>query len=335
MVIKMNRKTFNKIGLFIISGVYCLFFVTLGEAAFKDSGWGTRPAGMGGAFVAIADDANAPLWNPAGIAQVKQYEASFMYARLFSGLKLYAGEDTTTLGLNYFSFICPTERMGAFGLSWARFASTKLYKEDTLSVSYARKINDFAPKMVPVVFLGMNLKYLNHGYTLDERTVDDPVFEDGDSAGACAVDLGVLVKPQKDSPVSLGLSLKNINQPDVGLDNSEYKLKDEVPLEMRAGIAYRGNACRIFNFLNIEGFIPAFDFTYRDKDINFHLGMETRFSSAFAFRIGYNLQEFTLGMGLNHLMGEVFAVQFDYALIWPLEIEETSGTHRVSLGIHF
>ncbi len=331
----MNKRRFNKIGLFVFSGIYCLFCIALSEAAFKDSGWGTRPAGMGGAFVAIADDSNAPLWNPAGIDQIKRYEASFMYARLFTGLKLYAGEDTTTLGLNYFSFIFPTQRMGTFGFSWANFNSTGLYKENTFSLSYGRKINDFAPHLVPIVFLGLNLKYLSHGYSLDDRTVDDPVFKDGDSAGAIAVDFGALIKPQKDSPISIGLSLKNINQPDVGLDSSDYKLKDKVPLEVKAGVAYRGNGYRMFNFLNIEGFTPALDFTYRDEDLNYHLGMETRFSPVFTFRMGYNLQEITMGMGLNHLMGEVFGLQFDYAFILPLEVEETSGTHRVSLGVHF
>ena len=329
--------------LICILSVFCLLSSILWvlssdnycEAAFKDSGWGTRPAGMGGAFAGVADDANAPLWNPAGIGQVKQYEANFMYARLFTGLKLYAGEDTTTLGLNYFSFICPSKRAGVFGISWANFNSTHLYKEDTFTLSYARKINDFTPRLVPVIFLGLNLKYLYHGYILDERTKDDPVFKDGNSKGAFTADLGTLIKPQKDSPLSIGLSLKNVTQPDVGLDKTDYKLEDKVPLEMRIGFAYQFGGYRVLNILNITGFRPAFDFTYRDKDINYHLGIETRFSSVFALRMGYNLQEVTLGLGLNHLMGEVFGIQFDYALIWPLEIEGTSGTHRVSLGVRF
>ncbi|HBE79385.1 MAG TPA: hypothetical protein DDW65_16670 [Firmicutes bacterium] len=34
-------------------------------------GYGTRAAGMGGAFTAVADDGSAPYWNPAGITQIK------------------------------------------------------------------------------------------------------------------------------------------------------------------------------------------------------------------------------------------------------------------------
>ncbi len=39
-----------------------------GPAAYLDFDPGTRPAGMGSAFTAVADDANAPLFNPAGLA---------------------------------------------------------------------------------------------------------------------------------------------------------------------------------------------------------------------------------------------------------------------------
>ncbi len=34
-------------------------------SAFVDVGYGARPMGMGGAFVGLADDRNAVVWNPA------------------------------------------------------------------------------------------------------------------------------------------------------------------------------------------------------------------------------------------------------------------------------
>src|SRR5690242_9863605 len=36
---------------------------------------GTRAAGMGGAFVAVADDASATYWNPAGLALGRVFSA--------------------------------------------------------------------------------------------------------------------------------------------------------------------------------------------------------------------------------------------------------------------
>src|SRR5476649_1520563 len=80
-------------------------FLSKAEAAFLDDGWGARPVGMGGAFTAIADDSNAPLYNPAGIVQVQWNEMSAMYARLFSGLTLFAGQDTVHLDESYLSYV--------------------------------------------------------------------------------------------------------------------------------------------------------------------------------------------------------------------------------------
>ena len=39
-------------------------------AAFNDIGVGGRPLGMGGAFVALADDGNAASYNPAGLGYI-------------------------------------------------------------------------------------------------------------------------------------------------------------------------------------------------------------------------------------------------------------------------
>ncbi|GEM_PF-1911523 len=47
-------------------------------------GEGVRAMGMGGAFVAVADDPSASYWNPAGGAQIRQLEIMGMYASLFN-----------------------------------------------------------------------------------------------------------------------------------------------------------------------------------------------------------------------------------------------------------
>lgn len=43
-------------------------------------GSGARAVGMGGAFIAIADDATAASWNPAGLTQLMKPEISFAYS---------------------------------------------------------------------------------------------------------------------------------------------------------------------------------------------------------------------------------------------------------------
>src|SRR6202140_5251867 len=92
------------------------------QAAFLDTGFGARPVGMGGAFTAIADDSNAPLYNPAGLVQVQWNEMSAMYSQLFSGLTLYSGSaatggDTVHLDQSYLAYVSKPSSLGSFGLS--------------------------------------------------------------------------------------------------------------------------------------------------------------------------------------------------------------------------
>jgi hypothetical protein len=47
---------------------FFLLFLPAVAGAQTFGGIGSRAEGMGGAFVAVADDASAVYWNPAGIA---------------------------------------------------------------------------------------------------------------------------------------------------------------------------------------------------------------------------------------------------------------------------
>jgi hypothetical protein len=52
------------------------------------AGSGARAAGMGDAFVAVSDDGTAASWNPAGLAQLRQPEFSFVYGVTDQDLRL-------------------------------------------------------------------------------------------------------------------------------------------------------------------------------------------------------------------------------------------------------
>src|SRR6188508_3105783 len=43
---------------------------------------GTRAQGMGGAFVAVADDATATYWNPAGLASIPIFDLTLAFGRM-------------------------------------------------------------------------------------------------------------------------------------------------------------------------------------------------------------------------------------------------------------
>ena len=59
--------------------LFCIFIgVNLGALDFNITGAGARAAGMGGAFIGVADDATAVVWNPAGLTSLQRPEASIV-----------------------------------------------------------------------------------------------------------------------------------------------------------------------------------------------------------------------------------------------------------------
>src|SRR6185503_1676844 len=56
------------------------------RAAFLSRGAGARPMSMGEAYTAVADDASAASWNPAGLGQLDSLSAVAMYDHLGDAL---------------------------------------------------------------------------------------------------------------------------------------------------------------------------------------------------------------------------------------------------------
>jgi long-subunit fatty acid transport protein len=55
--------------------------VATSAAQFLKIGAGCRAAALGGAYVAMADDAAALFWNPSGLARLNRSEILFMHAQ--------------------------------------------------------------------------------------------------------------------------------------------------------------------------------------------------------------------------------------------------------------
>ncbi|HEY3215721.1 MAG TPA: PorV/PorQ family protein [Candidatus Eisenbacteria bacterium] len=81
-----------------------------------------RTLGLGGAFVATADDPLGVLWNPAGLSAMDQNELRFETARLF--------EDTA---INGFSFAVPGSWLPSFGVSVLSLGSSDFQKTNEMN----------------------------------------------------------------------------------------------------------------------------------------------------------------------------------------------------------
>lgn len=77
---------------------------------FLRLGVGARALGMGEAFVAVADDASAPYWNPAGLVFLPQRQVLFMHAEQFGDI----------INHDFISFAMPLEGQGVLAVSVVR-----------------------------------------------------------------------------------------------------------------------------------------------------------------------------------------------------------------------
>lgn len=303
-----------------------LFLPAGGNAAFQDLGLGARPVGMGGAFTAIADDSNAPLYNPAGIVQIQTHELSATYANLYSGLDLNAGNDNSSLNQGYFAFAArPLPHIGSLELSWGTFSATHLYREDTVRLTYARNLGDFFPILDNALALGLNLKYLRRSVTLDEFTANDPVFSGGTSASAATVDAGVLYSPHEGRLTGLrvGLAVNNLTRPDVG-----FQTVDKLPIEYRLGLAYQAR--------QLQWIIPALDIVRRDDSTSIGAGVESwLLRNTLGVRAGVNRDEGAAGLSYFQKLGRNYGMRLDYGFTIPFFVEGSGGSHRVALSLYF
>jgi hypothetical protein len=95
----------------------CLLIFLLAVFSFQSAYafFGARPMGMGGAFTAVADDANAPYWNPAGVAL--NPEVSLTGSTLLNNRNTYVGDNVANLKLCYETEMNPFEWITGVGLA--------------------------------------------------------------------------------------------------------------------------------------------------------------------------------------------------------------------------
>ncbi|MBN3033006.1 MAG: hypothetical protein JW873_02815 [Candidatus Saganbacteria bacterium] len=91
--------------------VLLLFFGWQSAFAF----FGARPMGMGGAFTAVADDANAPYWNPAGLAL--NPEVTLTGSTLLNNRNTYIGDNVANLKMCYETAMNPFEWIAGVGVA--------------------------------------------------------------------------------------------------------------------------------------------------------------------------------------------------------------------------
>jgi len=288
------------------------------EAAFVDTYWGVRALGMGGAFTAVANDANAPLYNIAGISMASQREVTLMGSRLFAGI------EGVEIGSNYLGYVHPiSAQYGAISFAWSSLSTPGLRREDTFNLGYARVINDICCINTEIVELsvGLNAKYLMQETKFDEEDKDL-----SNTKGAFSGDIGILALFS--NGIGVGYSSKYLLPADIG-----YLEKDEVKNVNVLGLSYYNDE---IPYIKIPCFTIAADVMFRDNETTIRAGLESYvFDKKLAIRLGGREEAFDVGFGYEFGFANESKLIIDYAFEMPMKIEESYGSHFVALSFKF
>jgi len=252
---------------------------------------------MGGAFSAIADDATATFWNPAGLPWIGHQEATALHADLYgSGIQN-----------NFASFVLPLTRSQAAAADWSQLGidDTELrFGESRVDLAYGRKFGDR-------ISAGATFRYLQRHTDLDGETV-----RQGSGPG---VDFGLLLRPIE----SLRLSAVAQDAFDTKVHYSSGEgTVVAYPRTTKMGVAFAPKPW---------GTVAA------DLDDRFHFGIELHPIDAVAIRSGVQTDfggttegaVYSFGAGLRWSL-----FRFDYALVDHPDLGSTSD-FGVTLAFNF
>ncbi len=272
-------------------------------------GAGARATGLGGAYVAVADDATAPYWNPAGLGQMELYlyELGAQYAVLPDSM--YSG---------YLAYAFQVPEVGAFSLAWNNFTLGNITSRDEAGnstgeltagenvfyFSYGRKMYDW----VNGLYLGVNLKIL-------QQTMG------GSSGTGLGADLGLIWQPILWLDHTFGVNVQNLYQHVYW--QRESRGVDISPVNLKAGVALRFLPSE--EALYFHHLLTTADVDYSESArFEYHVGLECWPNKNFGARAGINSREMTAGVSYRPDHYEL-----DYAFHYDLT-ELANHQHRIS-----
>ncbi|OGS17523.1 MAG: hypothetical protein A3J83_06925, partial [Elusimicrobia bacterium RIFOXYA2_FULL_40_6] len=303
--------------------VVMLLISSNGYGDFSNFGVGARAQGMGNSFAGISNDVSAIYFNPAGLSLIKRGEFIADYSRLNLGMDDGSNLSTSFIGIaqpinmrkrKKGTFEYETQNYGTVGVGVLNFNFSGVYQENSVYLSYSRQV-------INNLYLGGSAKFMSESYIQDLYTRIDPVFEYGNkgSLSTVGLDAGALYifLPQ----FFYGISIKNINQPEIGLSEKET-LK---PL-INMGVGYGEKNTSI-----------DVDMSLSEEGNNLGIGFERWFGNhQYALRSGleFGSREYKkLSLGSSYNMKKV---QIDYSFSLLLAgLKDTAGTHRISFVYKF
>jgi len=304
---------------------------------------GIRAAGLGTAFVAVADDGSAFHWNPAGAALTKGKLISTEYSSLYGTLS-----DPLSTFIHT-GFQMEFDKLGAVSLNWVRLSvddipylpdadatpdmresrsvwslNNRSYftnSQDAFYLTFSRnftQVIDFGwqffkvPYQIPV---GVNVKYLRQSFGAPVNATSTGL---GVDAGMMIItDINDYSSKKIWGVLSFGLTVNDLTNTIITWQNNT---QFSIPRSLIWGTAYK----QPLTFINSE-FLLSYQSSVR-YETEKAIGVEYTYDHTYSIRAGSRNSELTLGAGLFLFGG----LSIDYAF----ETHDLGNPHRVGVSFN-
>jgi len=278
-----------------------------GTRSIFASGAGNRALGMGGAFVGVADDASAMIWNAGGLGLIQRLELQATHSGY---VDLESRED-------YLSVVLPSWRWGTAGISVRHFGIDGIESRDDGNVLLGDNLSNseteialgFGRPVSEAVSVGGTVKLQRQSLA-------------GFSGSGLGADLGVLARPSAllRTPaewmerLTWGVSVRNVVQPSIRLDQESV----HDPSVIRTGFSYQHPS--------IAGRPALFTLDLeksRAVTTKVHAGLEVRVHPLLGIRTGINGGRLAAGMAVAWR---------DFVVDYAFGDGDLSSVHRVGIS---
>jgi hypothetical protein len=292
---------------------------------FLYTGVGSRPLGLGGAYVAVANDVTAGYWNPAGLVEAAGLQVQFMHAQQFMASIQYDYLAASNCFENGSAIALSVLRLGVDDIPDTRNALNGVTIAEGLDYSRISFFNvtdyaflfSYARRYTTKLAFGMNIKLIYRDFY-------------SESAYGLGFDMGMHYRllPK----LMIGIMARDLTTTVMAWSTNE---KEYITPSLRPGLAYT------LDFPSIKLYMqPSMDlgilFESRKTSAQVNLGaisvdtfwgIEVGYSKHAFLRFGYDdLKRFNAGAGvhINRLGVDYSYTNYDY---------ELGNVHRISFHL--